>query len=39
MDPPEPIRVNVTIVYIDPETGRPTDEVEYCPAEKDETKP
>jgi len=38
MDPPETMKVNVTIIYIDPVTGRPTGEVEYCPAEKDETK-
>jgi hypothetical protein len=37
MDPPETMKVNVTIIYVDPATGRPTGEVD-CPEEKDGTK-
>jgi hypothetical protein len=35
MDPPETMKVNITIVYIDPATGRPTGEVTHFPPEKD----
>jgi hypothetical protein len=37
MDPPETMRVRVTVVYIGAD-GRPTGEVDRYPPEKDETK-